>query len=55
MRQAMKKLGIVDLLLVIAIFMIAAGLFGPIYAKSRVKVKAAPVATSAAPARPAAQ
>ncbi len=53
MKQALKKVGIVDLLLVIAVFMIAAGLFGPIYAKSRAKVKAAPVATSTAPARPA--
>ena len=53
MRQALKKIGIVDVLLAIAVLMIAAGLFGPIYAKSRVKVKAAPVATSTAPARPA--
>lgn len=52
MRHTEKGIGIVDLLLVIAVFMIAAGLFGPIYAKSRAKVKAAPVATAPAPARP---
>jgi len=53
MKQALKKIGVVDVLLAIAVLMIAAGLFGPIYAKSRVKVKAAPVATSPAPTRPA--
>ena len=53
MRQALKGIGIVDLLLVIAVFMIAVGLFGPIYAKSRAKLKAAPVATAPAPARAA--
>ena len=53
MRRSEKGFGIVDLLMVIAIFMIAAGLFGPIYSKSRAKVKAAPVATAPAHARSA--
>ncbi|MFB3922480.1 MAG: hypothetical protein ACE145_12205 [Terriglobia bacterium] len=47
----MKKFGVIDLLFVISLLMIAIGLFGPIYQKSRAaKVKATPVAAAPAPA-----
>jgi hypothetical protein len=52
MRQALKKVGVLDLLLVISLLMIVVGMFGPFYARSRAKAKASPVATSPAPTRP---